>query len=155
MTTVDARDIDCEPVQRALIGCLLHLPAAEVREVTARLTLEHFTPGWAQLTYAAATQLADQDIQPHPAAVLGQLRRTGEAVSWSYDQRCPTLLAEMYGDAPIPSQAGWYVGILHDHLVRRRVQQMAVRLGDAAGTLPVDRLLELVDEQVRRLPRAR
>jgi hypothetical protein len=94
--------------------------------VSATLSAEHFHPGPTRRAFVAVVQLADLGIDPGPPAVLGLLRRNAEAASWSNDQGCAPALAGWFGEAPALGQALWLVGILRDHLVRRRVQTMSV-----------------------------
>lgn len=140
-------EIGAPEIEGGFLGALLHLAAEDAGEELGHVTADYFIGPTHRLLYAAIVQLVDGGVDPSPYAVLGQLRRTGEARPWVHDAACGAHLAALYGDAPPRRQARWLAGLLRDHLIRRRAQAAGVRLTDAAGAASIEALLALVERE--------
>jgi len=140
-------EIGAPEIEGGFLGALLHLAAQDAGEELGHVTADYFIGPTHRLLYAAIAELVDAGVDPTPYAVLGQLRRTGEARPWVHDAACGAHLAALYGDAPPCRQARWLAGLLRDHLIRRRAQAAGVRLTDAAGTASIEALLALVERE--------
>ena len=149
--------IACEEAERAVISCLLNMSAWAAKAVTDTLLVEDFTIPQLRLVLEAVTALVAQQVAPDPVTVLGELRRTGVANSFTADREPGIYLADLMGEAPSVGSVGYYLRIVLDHAFRRRVQQAATRLAQASGSasLPVlrevlgDALVEMFEQTER------
>lgn len=137
-------DIGSSDIEDVFLGCLMHLSADDAADALIHVSPEHFPGPTQRLLYQAAVRLVDAGIDPSPFALLGNLRQHGESQSWANDFACAPRISEMHAVAPIGLQAKYFARLLHDHLIRRRVQAAGVRLTGAAARLPLESLLGLV-----------
>lgn len=144
---VATSDIGSMDIEDVFLGCLMHLSVEDAAGVLIHVSSEHFTGPTQRLLHDAAVRLVDAGIEPTPFALLGNLRQHGEAQSWSRDASCGVRITDMYALAPAGLQARYFARLLHDHLLRRRVQAAGVRLAEAAGRMPLDALLDLMSTE--------
>lgn len=150
--TVDAsaQTIACPGAERELVGCLLSSTPA--RPILERLADDDLTmPAHVIVVRALRRLLAEQAPDLGPVAVLGELRRTGEITSASLGNgngAAGVLLAELYGNAPVPLAAGHRLRIVLEHSARRRVQAAGIRLSQAAESGALANVAELVQSEM-------
>ena len=114
----------------------------------------HLTTARARSTAVAIAAVVDAGVDPTSVAVLAELRRRGDVPSWSTSTAAGVWLHELVAEAPPVRQYGYLLGVLREVALRRRVAELATRLGQAAGASGVDELLRLVASEyaaVRRL----
>jgi replicative DNA helicase len=133
--------------EAAVLGCILRGSAA-----VARSLLDHLSDGdWivpAHADVAAAAQaLLEQGVPVDAVTVLGQLRRQGLRHASTAHQDAGVLLVELCQAAPCWNSAQHYLQIVLEHSYRRRVQEAAFRLQEAAATGSVAGLVELVERE--------
>lgn len=124
-----------EPLaEAAVLGCVLRGGAAVAREVLHRLSDQDWTVPVHAHVAAAAAVLLERGEPVDPVTVLGQLRRQGVEDARTASRDTGVLLVELCQGAPCLSSARHYLRIVLEHSYRRRVQQSAVRLMQAAET---------------------
>jgi len=119
--------------ERAVIGCLLHLPSPAAHELAFQLQPEDLTIPELRLVLVAMRTLVLAQVAPDPITVLGELRRTGAATSFAGGSGPAPLLADLYGTPPSVGSVGAYLRVVLEHSWRRRVQEAGARLQQAAG----------------------
>jgi len=125
-------DTIAEPgAERALVGCLMHLPAPAAHELAFQLQPEDLSIPELRLVLVAMRTLVLAQVAPDPITVLGELRRTGAATSFAGGSG--PLLADLYGTPPSVGSVGAYLRVVLEHSWRRRVQEAGTRLQQAAG----------------------
>lgn len=134
-----------EPLaEAAVLGCLLRTTRAHAAGLLAELADEDFTvPQHRHVARAARTLLARGE-PVDPVTVLGQLRRQGLEDARTTSTSTGVLLVELCEAAPAVGSAGYYARIVVEHSYRRRVQQAAARLLDAAQHASLAALAELI-----------
>lgn len=136
--------IACPEAERALIGCLLALPANEARTVLDDLRAEDLTVPALRAVVAAMRQLAAAGVHPDPITTLGELRRTGADSSIPSGQGAGPFLADLAAGAPHLGSHGHYQRVVLEHAWRRRVQQAGERIRTAAGATALADLEQVV-----------
>ncbi len=96
---------------------------------------------------AAARALLEQGHPIAPVPVLGQLRRQGTENARTDSRDAGVLLVELCQAAPNVSNAGHYLRIVLEHAHRRRTQQSATRLLQAAETGSLATMHDLVNRE--------
>ncbi len=149
--------IGCAEAERALLGCLLRLPAAEVLRVAGRLQVDDLTDPANRVLLGATVAVAVAGHDPDPALVVLELRRRGCERSFTSHQGAGAYALEVFTSAGVPAAVDAYLRGVLEHSYRRKVQEVGVRLDQVADTHPLEDLHALVDEQVAalRLARAR
>ncbi len=135
--------------EAATLGCLLRAPLAQGRALLALLREDDWTDPRHRAVFLAARTLLQGGVPADPVTVEGQLRRSGTEKAHTADKSAAVFLVELCQAAPALSSAGHYARVVLEHTYRRRLQQAAVRLQDAAGALDLDELHDLVLEEVR------
>ncbi len=79
--------------------------------------------------------------------MLGELRRQGAERSFTADRAAGTFLLDLYGAAGVPASIGAYAQVVLEHSYRRQLVAAGERLMQHAGTLALDELRELFEEQ--------
>lgn len=145
-------DTIAEPgAERALLGCLLHLPVPSAHDLAFRLQPEDLTDPQLRLVLAAVRGLVLDQVPPDPVVVLGELRRTGVASNFAGDRGPAPLLAELYAAPPSVGSVGHYLRVVVEHAWRRRVQETGVRLQQAAGLTTLTDLEQVIATEVAAL----
>ena len=146
--------IGCAEAERALLGCLLRLPAGEVLRVAQRLTVEDLTDPANRVLLGATVAVAVAGHDPDPALVVLELRRRGCEHSFTSHQGAGAYALDVFMSAGVPAAVdGYLLGVL-EHSYRRRVQEAGVRLQQAADGHSLPDLHELVGEQTAALTAA-
>lgn len=135
--------------ERALIGCVLTMPAPAALRLLEQLEPDDLTIPALRSIATAATTLAHEGIAPDPVVVLGELRRTGADSSFTFDQAAGTYLAGLLSAAAHLGSHGHYLRIVHEHAWRRRVQEAGIRLQQFAGMSGLDDLEQHVAAEVQ------
>lgn len=145
-----------EPLaEAAVLGCLLRTTRAHAAALLSAFVDEDLTVPQHRHVAAAARALLEQQGHPiDPVTVLGQLRRQGTEHARTASRDAGVLLVELCQAAPSISNAGHYLRIVLEHAYRRRAQQTAGRLLQAAETGPLAALHDLVDHEHRALTAA-
>jgi replicative DNA helicase len=137
-----------EPLaEAAALGCVLRGGPDVAREVLSRLTPGDWTVPVHAHVAAAASALLSRGEPVDPVTVLGQLRRGGLENARTASRDAGVLLIELCQGAPTTSSAGHYVRIVLEHSYRRRAQQAAIRLQQAAETGSLKDLSAVIDRE--------
>jgi replicative DNA helicase len=126
-------DIGCLEAEVAVLGCLLHLSAAEGASLAETLQDEDFTDPRHRAVLQAARTCLDEGAPADPVTVLGELRRSGAERSFTADRSAGVFLTELLQACPSETMAGWYARIVVEHAVRRRVLEAAQRVVQVVG----------------------
>ncbi len=122
-----------EPLtEAAVLGCVLRGGTALASDLLRRLTEQDWTVPEHAHVAAAAALLLEQGEPVDPVTVLGQLRRQGLENARTANRDAGVLLVELCQAAPCTSNARHYLRIVLEHSYRRRAQQAATRLLQAA-----------------------
>lgn len=145
--------IGCPSAERELVACLLTSSPADAARILARLDDDaDLTVAACRIVVAAMRRLvAEQAPDLGPVAVFGELRRTGEIASTALGNGpgvAGMLLAELYGNAPVPLAAGHRLKIVHEHAARRRLQTAGIRLCQAAENGALGNVAGLVEAEM-------
>ena len=152
MTALDwADEIAAPEAERAAVSCLLLLPGAEAKRLVDTLRPDDVTDMRLAHVLTASRRLLDQGVRPDPVTVLADLQRYGLARWFSANREAGVYLADLAADAPSPGSWAHYTGVVVEAAYRRRVQQAAQRLQQAAGDGPLEDLQELLDSEVTAL----
>jgi replicative DNA helicase len=144
-----------EPLaEAAVLGCLLRTTEQHAAVLLAAFVDEDLTVPQHRHVAAAARVLLEQGHPIDPVTVLGQLRRQGTENARTDSRDAGVLLVELCQAAPSVSNAGHYLRIVLEHAYRRRAQQTAARLLQAAETGSLTALHDLVERERRALTAA-
>lgn len=139
-----ARDVvGCVEAEAAVLGCLLHLAPSEAGALVEQLEVEDFTDPRHRSVFEAAVSCLTAGAPADPVTVLGQLRRAGTERSMTCDRSAGVFLADLLESAPFTTAAGHYARVVVEHRARRRLVEAADRLGQCAGTVPLDTVREV------------
>lgn len=144
-------EIGCLEAEGALVGCMLLGDAGVVREVLGRLEPTDLTDPRHRTIVAAVRALVDAGTRPDPATVVGQLRRTGAARSFTADRDVAVYLADLTAAPLSVGSATAYLAIILEHAWRRQVEAAGIRLQQVAGTTGLDVLEQVVADELRAL----
>lgn len=137
-----------EPLaEAAVLGCLLRTTSEHAAALLGAFVDEDLTVPQHRHVAAAARALLEQGHPIDPVTVLGQLRRQGTENARTANRDAAVFLVELCQAAPSVSSAGHYLRIVLEHAYRRRAQQAATRLLQAAETGPLTALHDLVDAE--------
>lgn len=137
-----------EPLaEAAVLGCLLRTTTKHAAALLAAFVDEDLTVPQHRHVAAAARALLEQGHPIDPVTVLGQLRRQGTENARTDSRDAGVLLVELCQAAPSVMSAGHYLRIVLEHAYRRRAQQTAMRLLQAAETGPLTALHDLVERE--------
>ena len=137
-----------EPLaEAAVLGCLLRTTPQHAAALLGAFCDEDLTVPQHRHVAAAARTLLEQGHPVDPVTVLGQLRRQGTENARTASRDAAVFLVELCQAAPSVSSAGHYLRIVLEHGYRRRVQQAATRLLQAAETGPLTALHDLVESE--------
>ena len=137
-----------EPLaEAAVLGCLLRTTAEHAAALLGAFVDEDLTVPQHRHVAAAARALLEQGHPIDPVTVLGQLRRHGTENARTDSRDAGVLLVELCQAAPSVTSAGHYLRIVLEHAYRRRAQQAAMRLLQAAETGPLTALHDLVERE--------
>jgi replicative DNA helicase len=144
-----------EPLaEAAVLGCLLRADRQHAAALLGAFMDEDLTVPQHRHVAAAARVLLKQGCPVDPVTVLGQLRRQGTENARTDNRDAGVLLVELCQAAPSVTNAGHYLRVVLEHTYRRRAQQSAARLLQAAETGSLTALHELVDCEHRALTEA-
>ncbi len=144
-----------EPLaEAAVLRCLLRTDRQHAAALLAAFVDEDLTVPQHRHVAAAARVLLEQGHPIDPVTVLGQLRRQGTENARTASRDAGVLLVELCQAAPSVSNVGHYLRIVLEHAYRRRAQQTAARLLQAAETGSVTALHDLVEREHRALTAA-
>lgn len=146
--------IGCVEAERALLGCLLRLPADEVLRVAERLHVEDLTDPANRVLLGATVAVALSGHDPDPALVVLELRRRGLEHCFTSHQAAGSYALEVFTAAGVPAAVNGYLRGVLEHSYRRRVQEAGVRLQQVADSHPFEELHDLVVEQAAALGQA-
>lgn len=137
-----------EPLaEAAVLGCVLRGTSAQAHALLGQLTDDDWTvPAHAHVA-AAARALLEQGQPVDPVTVLGQLRRSGTENARTANRDTAVLLVELCQAAPCNQHAGHYLQVMLEHSYRRRAQQAAVRLLQAADHSSLEALHALIQHE--------
>ena len=145
-----------EPLaEAALLGALLRTTGRHAAALLSAFDDTDLVVPQHRHVTAAARALLEQGHPIDPVTVLGQLRRQGTDSARTDSRDAGVLLVELCQAAPSTSSAGHYLRIVLEHAYRRRAQQAAARLLQAAETGSIDALTALVDHEHQALTAAR
>lgn len=133
--------------ERAFVGALLHLPAARVVPLIARVRSDDLTDPRLRVVYALAGQLAVSGIDPDPPTVHGHARSTGAVMSADLPA-LTGLLVDLLTECPMPGSAQAYARSVVEAAARRRIAIAAERLTVAAEASDITTLAQVVDVEV-------
>jgi replicative DNA helicase len=137
-----------EPLaEAAVLGCLLRTNRQHAASLLGAFHDEDLTVPQHRHVAAAARVLLEQDHPIDPVTVLGQLRRQGTENARTGSRDTGVLLVELCQAAPSVSNTGHYLRIVLEHAYRRRAQQTASRLLQAAETGSLTALHDLVERE--------
>ena len=137
-----------EPLaEAAVLGCLLRTTAKHAAALLAAFVDEDLTVPQHPHVAAAARALLEQGHPIDPVTVLGQLRCQGSENARTASRDAGVLLVELCQAAPSVTSAGHYLRIVLEHAYRRRAQQTATRLLQAAETGSLTALHDLVERE--------
>jgi replicative DNA helicase len=137
-----------EPLaEAAVLGCLLRADRHHAAALLAAFTDEDLTVPQHRHVAAAARVLLEQGHPIDPVTVLGQLRRQGTENARTDNRDAGVLLVELCQAAPCVSNASHYLRIVLEHAYRRRAQQAAARLLQAAEAGTLTALHDLVKRE--------
>ncbi len=134
--------------EAAFIGALLHQPAPAALDALSLVQAADFADLRLSVVADACRELAACGITPDPAAVLAYVRAQAIVTGADAIRSLSLLLAELYGTVPTPASVAYYRLAVLDGALRRRVEMMAARLGQAAERDSIDSLLPLVGREV-------
>jgi replicative DNA helicase len=144
-----------EPLaEAAVLGCLLRTHRQHAAALLGAFTDEDLTVPQHRHVAAAARVLLEQGHPIDPVTVLGQLRRQGSENARTDHRDAGVLLVGLCQAAPCVSNASHYLRIVLEHSYRRRAQQAAARLLQAAEAGTLTALHELVECEHRALTEA-
>ncbi len=144
-----------EPLaEAAVLGSLLRTDRQHAAALLAAFTDEDLTVPQHRHVAAAARVLLEQGHPIDPVTVLGQLRRQGVENARTDSRDAGVLLVELCQAAPCAGNAGHYLRIVLEHASRRRAQQAAARLLQAAEAGSLTALHDLVEREHRALTAA-
>ncbi len=132
--------------EAAVLGCLLRADRQSAAALLGAFHDEDLTVPQHRHVAAAARVLLEQGHPIDPVTVLGQLRRQGTENARTDNRDAGVLLIELY-QAPCAGNAGPYLRIVLEHAYRRRAQQAAARLLQAAETGSLTALHDLVERE--------
>ena len=137
-----------EPLaEAAVLGCLLRTTSEHAAALLGAFVDEDLTVPQHRHVAAAARALLEQGHPVDSVTVLGQLRRQGTENARTANRDAAVFLVELCQAAPSVSSAGHYLRIVLEHTYRRRAQQAATRLLQAAETGPLTALHDLVEHE--------
>ena len=137
-----------EPLaEAAFLGCLLRTTGEHAAALLGTFDDEDLTVLQHRHVAAAARKLLKQEQPIDPVTVLGQLRRQGTENARTANRDAAVFLVELCQAAPSVSSAGHYLRIVLEHAYRRRAQQAATRLLQAAETGPLTALHDLIEHE--------
>ncbi len=141
-----------EPLaEAALLGCVLRGSLTQARTLLEQLDdSDWVVPEHAHVA-AAARVLLEHGQPVDPVTVLGQLRRSGLENAQTASRATAVLLVELCAAAPAISSADHYARIVREHAYRRRAQQAATRLLQAADSGSLDALAALIRDEYEAL----
>jgi replicative DNA helicase len=134
--------------EAAFVGAVMHQPAPAALDALSLVKSEDFADLWLSVVADACRELAGRGIAPDPTAVLAHIRASAVVTGSDAIRSLSLLLAELYGTVPTPASVRWYRLAVLDGALRRWVEQMAARLGQAAENESIDSLLPLVGREV-------
>ncbi|RJK92527.1 DnaB-like helicase N-terminal domain-containing protein [Vallicoccus soli] len=133
--------------EAAVLGCLLRATPVIARALLDALGEQDWTVPQHRHVAAAARILLERGQPVDPVTVLGQLRRHGSENARTASKDTAVLLLELCEAAPVLGNAEHYARIVLEHSYRRRVQQAAVRLAQAADHLPLHTIAPLLEQE--------
>ncbi len=141
---------DTSLAERSFIGALLHRSAEDVIEAATRVRKGDFADPRLAAIYAGCVRVAATGQAPTPPAVDAHLRAAGE-VRGSDRAAVVALLADLYGEVPIPAAVHSYGRAVVEAAVRRAVLASSVRVTRAADEAPVDVLHRVAIDEANAL----
>lgn len=137
-----------EPLaEAAVLGCLLATTPTHTAQLLEVLEEEDFTVPAHRHVLTAIRHLAGRREPVDPVTVLGQLRRQGSDTASTASRSAAVLLITLRESAPAVGSASYYTRILCEHTYRRRIQQAAVRLLQAAEHADLGTLHTLTEHE--------
>ena len=144
-----------EPLAEAsVLGCLLRSTRQHATALLAALAEEDLTVPQYRHVLSAARVLLEQGHPIDPVTVLGQLRRQGTDSPRTTSRDLGVVLVELCQAAPSIGNASHYLRIVLEHSYRRRTQQAAARLQQAAETGSLTDLTAVITREHAALTRS-
>jgi replicative DNA helicase len=134
--------------EAAFVGALLHQSAAIASEALRLVVVEDFADLRLSVLADVCRRLAEAGVAPDPVTVLAHVRRHAIVTGAEAIRGFSLLLFEIYRSVPVPSNWRHYLAAVLDTALRRRVQMMAARLGQATERDSLDSVLPLIDREV-------
>jgi replicative DNA helicase len=147
VTQKDHGDIGCTEAEAALLGALL-LSGDPQRIAAGRVDVDDFAEPRHRVMLGAIRGLHAAGRPVDPITVLGQLRTSGVASSFTGSRSAGVFIADVAAACPIPANADYYAAIVLEHSARRRIREAALRLEQASGTSGLDALSAMVLEEL-------
>jgi len=138
--------IGSSEAESAVLGAaLVSLTAA--RAVVERLAPEDYVDPRRRLVHSAIAQLVAENVQPDAVLALSLLRRLGLITSFTADMGAGPYLHTLIESCPVAASYGFYITIVLEASTRRRIEECAATLAQAAPRMPLADLERLaVDE---------
>lgn len=133
----------------ALVGALMHLPAPSALEVLDRINDDDVADPTLQKILGAIRQLAEDGIAPDPVTVWTRLRSQGAVSGADANRQLATTLSDVYVTCPVPASVDYYRAAVMDEALRRRCAELGARMVQAAGSAPLDVLVDVLDRECR------
>lgn len=108
-----------------------------------------------RLVHGLVADLSGAGTVADPAAVLGAAQRTGQVTGAHALAGLGELLSSLYAGCPFPASAGHYAGLVLDLALRRRCQEAAERIGQAAESTGLGELVSVFGSELLAVVRLR
>lgn len=141
-------DLGQPTAERAVVGALLQLDAAQASELLGSLGESDFTDPRLRAVFRSASRLHAAGRGVDLISVEGDLRERGDARSFTSDRSAAVFLLDCVAGCPWAQWWREYARFLLVMSYRRRVREAGVRLAQAAGRLALDDLNVLVEAEV-------
>ncbi len=132
--------------ERSFLGAVMAGAPDAVVELPT-LTAEDFTDPRLARVFEALLSLHNKGVAPAPVLTLAELRNLGYVATWGDAPGVGVLLYDLLSSACPGPSAAYEAHLLKEATARRRAQELATRVGQAAQSAALSDVRQLVADE--------